>query len=395
MNKFVRKVTAAFKDRKNSTERKSANKEKKDSNEKKDLLKVTKKDRIRTFFNRRSPKKDECSSSSKTQMTVLDELAATKEMENLKKDLKHGSAYDQATKWSDLLLDKGIIGLEMEFEKLNKVVEKIESKGFDANAERNFSKEVICQDKQRVLLKNEANNYIHANYINTPNFNKHFICTQRPMLTTIESFYKMLLQEHVECVIMLCSFAESTEKKCAPYFPHLPTENPMKFGSITVKCITIEKMKYETNIIITTLAIIGAGKKQFFIKHYHWENWPDKDPPDSSLTIFNLLCLIRQYKKPIVVHCSDGVGRSMIFITIEYVLQKLIRGENCADFIDVIKEIRNQRAMAIRTVWQYILLNRLLLQFFQELNIVDMSQRLLEFIDDYDAYIKKHKDEKK
>uniref|UniRef100_A0A0R3S456 Protein-tyrosine phosphatase n=1 Tax=Elaeophora elaphi TaxID=1147741 RepID=A0A0R3S456_9BILA len=279
----------------------------------------------------------------------------------------------------------------MELEKLNKTMEKMGTKAFDANAERNFSQNVICQDKDRVFLKNDANNYIHANYISTPKFAKHFICTQRPMQSTIESFYKMLLQEEAQCVVMLCSFTENTEKNCPPYFPQAFNQQPMTFGSITIKCIISDSVKEEPDITITTLAITEVGKKQHVVKHYNWKNWPEVGFPDLSPTVFNLICAIRNSKKPIVVHCSDGVGRSGVFVTIEYVLQKLVRGENCADVIEVIKAIRNQRAMAISTPCQYIVLNRLLLQFLQQLNLVDMSQRLLEFIDEYDAYAKKHK----
>ncbi|EJD75045.1 protein-tyrosine phosphatase [Loa loa] len=282
-------------------------------------------------------------------MSVLEESAVTKEMDQLKKDLKNGPVRDQANKWSDSLFDKGVAGLEMEFAKLNKMVEKIGTKGFDANAERNLSKGIVCQDKNRVLLKNVTNNYIHANYINTPKFTKHFICTQRPMPTTVESFYKMLIQEEAQCVVMLCAFSEITEKSCSPYFPQSSTDKPMKFGSITVKCIVAEKMREEENITITVLGITDASKAQLVVKHYYWKNWPEKGFPDPSLAVFNLICAIRDSKKPIVVHCSDGVGRSGVFVAIEYILQKLLRGDNCADLIDVVKEIRNQRAMAINT----------------------------------------------
>ncbi|EJW79502.1 hypothetical protein WUBG_09590 [Wuchereria bancrofti] len=71
--------------------------------------------------------------------------------------------------------------------------------------------------------------------------------------------------------------------------------------------------------------------------------------PDPSFTVFNLLCAIRNFKKPIVVHCSDGIGRSGIFVAIECTLQRVLQGKSCADLIEVVKEIRNQRAMAIST----------------------------------------------
>uniref|UniRef100_A0A915Q0E6 Uncharacterized protein n=1 Tax=Setaria digitata TaxID=48799 RepID=A0A915Q0E6_9BILA len=329
--------------------------------------------------------------NSKTQATLIDEFATTKEMENLKKDLKSAPAHEQVTKWVDSLLDKGVAGLEMELEKLNNAVEKIGTVAFDANAEHNIDKEVICQDKHRVLLKDGANNYIHANYINTPNFNKHFICTQRPMITTTESFYKMIMQEQAEYIVMLGSITESTEKKCPLYFPQTVSDRPMKFGHITVKCIATENMKNENNVTGRMLEISRTGKKQHMVMHYHWKNWPERGFPEPTLTVFSLMCAVRNSKKPIVVHCSDGVGRSGVFVAVEYILEKLLRGESCSSGIDVVREIRTQRAMAVRTVSQYILLNRLLLRIFQEFDLVDMSQHLLEFIDDYDTYVRKHK----
>ncbi|CAG9530929.1 unnamed protein product [Cercopithifilaria johnstoni] len=337
--------------RKTGAQQKSTDKEKDDKKDKKDQQKTVEKKRKKTFFKILGKKKDEYSSSStKSQISVLDESATiTEEMDKLKKELKDGPARDQANKVSESLLDKGIAGLEMELEKLNKIIEKNGTKGFDTNAERNFSQDVICQDKDRVLLKNDANSYIHANYISTPKFPKHFICTQRPMQATIESFYKMLLQEEAKCVVMLCPLTENTDKNCPPYFPQSSTEKPMKFGSITIKCIFADEIKEEPDITITKLAINEVGKKQYVVKHYNWKNWPERGFPDSSLTIFNLICAIRNSKKPIVVHCSDGVGRSGVFVAIEYVLQKLERGENCADLAEVVKEIRNQRAMAIST----------------------------------------------
>ncbi|VDK79312.1 unnamed protein product [Litomosoides sigmodontis] len=349
MNKLVQKVAASMKFRKTSTEQKSSNVEKEDKKDGKEQQKTAEKRRRKTFFKILGKKKEDYSSlSTKTQISVLDESAEiTKEMNKLKKELTDGPARDQTSKWSDALLDKGIAGLEMELEKLNKTVEKIEAKGFDANAERNLSQDIICQDKGRILLKNDANNYIHANYVNTPKFVKHFICTQRPMQATIESFYKMLLQEEVQCVVMLGPFTESTGKNCPPYFPQSSTEKPMKFGSIAIKCIVADKMKEEPDITITTLGITAASNKQYVVKHYNWKSWPERGFPDPSSTVFHLICAIRNFKKPIVVHCSDGVGRSGVFVAIEYVLQKLAKGENCADLVEVVKEIRNQRAMAI------------------------------------------------
>lgn len=75
-------------------------------------------------------------------------------------------------------------------------------------------------------------------------------------------------------------------------------------------------MKEEEEITITTLAISEAGKGQLLVKHYHWKNWPERGFPEPSIAIFKLICAIRNFKKPIVVHCSDGIFLLISFIMI-------------------------------------------------------------------------------
>lgn len=65
-------------------------------------------------------------------------------------------------------------------------------------------------------------------------------------------------------------------------------------------------MKNEPDVRITTLDIKGTSDKKLTVKHFHWKNWPERGLPEPTLTIINLLCVIRTSKKPIVVHCSDG-----------------------------------------------------------------------------------------
>ncbi|VDK40610.1 unnamed protein product [Gongylonema pulchrum] len=133
-----------------------------------------------------------------------------------------------------------------------------------------------------------------------------YFSLQRPMETTVEIFYKMLIQEEVEYIVMLCNFTEKTEKKCPEYYPKSPSEKPMTFGTVTVTCCNANNLKTEVNVKITGLEIKGTGNKKHMVKHCHCQSWPERGFPEPTFTFMNLLCAVRGSKKPIVVHCSDG-----------------------------------------------------------------------------------------
>ncbi|ETN86776.1 Protein-tyrosine phosphatase [Necator americanus] len=74
-----------------------------------------------------------------------------------------------------------------------------------------------------------------------------------------------------------------------------------------------------------------------------------------------LLSRIRGTKKPIIVHCSAGIGRTGTIVAIEYILERMQAGVECATMCDLLKELRNQRAYTI----QNDLVSLLLSEHFQ------------------------------
>ncbi|KIH53286.1 Protein-tyrosine phosphatase [Ancylostoma duodenale] len=89
---------------------------------------------------------------------------------------------------------------------------------------------VICNDYTRVILKDgKGSDYIHANYVKGNNLLNTFICTQGPMLNTIEDFWRMIVCEHVAHIVMLCDTVEMGKNKCEQYWP-LSQDQKMEVG---------------------------------------------------------------------------------------------------------------------------------------------------------------------
>jgi protein tyrosine phosphatase len=85
--------------------------------------------------------------------------------------------------------------------------------------------DIPCLEATRVHLK--AENFIHANYINSVSNSKRFIATQAPLDNTVQDFWRMIIEEESEVswiwsqsfIFQVIVMLENDMKKCAVYFP--------------------------------------------------------------------------------------------------------------------------------------------------------------------------------
>lgn len=80
---------------------------------------------------------------------------------------------------------------------------------------------------------------------------------------------------------------------------------------------------------------IIQGSEQRIVRHFHFTTWPDFGVPNPPQTLVRFVRAFRDRigtdQRPIVVHCSAGVGRSGTFITLDRILQQI----NTSDFVDI------------------------------------------------------------
>lgn len=86
----------------------------------------------------------------------------------------------------------------------------------------------------------EVDNYINANYIRSARQRHLFIATQGPLETTFLNFYRMVWQEKVSMVFMLCPLKEDDKKKCSEYWPHEGTDQVLEIEGQFI--ITFEEL---------------------------------------------------------------------------------------------------------------------------------------------------------
>ncbi|GMT01383.1 hypothetical protein PENTCL1PPCAC_23557, partial [Pristionchus entomophagus] len=84
-----------------------------------------------------------------------------------------------------------------------------------ANPGKNRYRDIFCIEPSRVVLngKEVTRDYINANWVRGPPFLNDFICTQGPLEGTMNDFWRMVVQENVGYIVMLCDLIELGKKK--------------------------------------------------------------------------------------------------------------------------------------------------------------------------------------
>lgn len=184
---------------------------------------------------------------------------------------------------------------------------------------------VTLKDKGENASKTEK--FINADYIYdcyTKDPNPIFIATQAPIINCFGHFWRMIWQENVKNIVMLCTFNDTDKKnKCDLYWPENDASETYDYLKITLKNVVDNNVFFVVKLF--EIANTMTSETRLF-KHYYVKEWPDKKVPATEFTenlenLINVMITDNFYKKtnkntkgPIVVHCSAGIGRTGTFI---------------------------------------------------------------------------------
>ncbi|EFO18353.2 protein-tyrosine phosphatase [Loa loa] len=297
--------------------------------------------------------------------------------------------------------EKGMAGLASEYRKIDMEDAPFGShKAFLMNMSKNRYSDVLCVDETRVVLKigsAASGDYIHANYVLFSELQNKFICTQGPLQTTRDDFWRMVFQERAETILMLCRPSEDGKPKCAVYWPE--NGDKLELSTVDVEKVGEENSDFEILLFKVQLkdefkqSPSVSNKDPLVVKQYRWSTWPDRGIPshENAMIPLKLLSLVRNTGAPCVVHCSAGIGRTGTVVAIELGIRRFHDGRKL-DLAMLVKDLRKKRAQCIQTEIQYLYLSRVLTEYALSSGepLSDDVRRAAEsFLKEYDSKIKK------
>ncbi|XP_015930334.2 tyrosine-protein phosphatase 10D isoform X2 [Parasteatoda tepidariorum] len=230
------------------------------------------------------------------------------------------------------------------------------------NRPKNRFTNILPYDHSRVKLMpsddEEGSDYINANYIPGYNSPREFIVTQGPLHSTRDDFWRMIWEQNCRAIVMLTRCVEKGREKCDHYWPY--DTQPAYYGDIQV---TILNESQYSKWTISEFKV-SRGDQSRIVRHYHFTTWPDFGVPDPPQTLVKFVRTFRDRippdNKPVVVHCSAGVGRSGTFIALDHILQK-IQKHDYVDIFSIVYEMRKERVWMVQNEQQYICIHQCLM----------------------------------
>ncbi|XP_073823327.1 tyrosine-protein phosphatase Lar isoform X4 [Musca autumnalis] len=265
---------------------------------------------------------------------------------------------------------ESITGMEIEFKKLSNV--KVDSSKFvtanlPCNKHKNRLVHILPYESSRVYLTPihgvEGSDYINASFIEGYRYRSAYIAAQGPLQDTAEDFWRMLWEHNSTIVVMLTKLKEMGREKCYQYWPH---ERSVRYQYYVVDPIAEYNMpQYKLREFKVTDARDGSSRT---VRQFQFIDWPEQGVPKSGEGFIDFIGQVHKTKEqfgqdgPITVHCSAGVGRTGVFITLSIVLERM-QYEGVLDVFQTVRILRAQRPAMVQTEDQYHFCYRAALEY--------------------------------
>lgn len=93
------------------------------------------------------------------------------------------------------------------------------------------------------------------------------------------------------------------------------------------------------------------------VTQFHYLSWPENGVPPSTKSLLDFRRKVnRSYRGrscPIVVHCSDGSGRTGTYLLMDMVLNRIAKGAKEIDVAATLEHVRDQRVNMVKTKAQF------------------------------------------
>uniref|UniRef100_A0AC34FE00 Tyrosine-protein phosphatase domain-containing protein n=1 Tax=Panagrolaimus sp. ES5 TaxID=591445 RepID=A0AC34FE00_9BILA len=142
-----------------------------------------------------------------------------------------------------------------------------------------------------------------------------YICAQAPNDAAIDDFWRMIWQEKVKQIIMLCKTFENGELKCAQYWP-LTVGDTKKYGTVSVTNLKIATPEKE-HVFESSVLQVSVGTETYQLIQHRW---------------------------------------------LEVCLRNFMEGKDVSP-IEVLKDLRSQRPKMVQTEKQYLFVHKTIFEY--------------------------------
>jgi len=305
-----------------------------------------------------------------------------------------GSELAKSMDWLSTLCESGDIITMFQSLYRRKPTGKFEHSKFDNNVHKNRYRDISPYDDTRVILEDVNNDYINANYVNMEitgenAWTNRYIACQGPLPNTAVDFWTMVWEQKSTFIVMLTALMEGGRHKCHQYWPNLG--DTVSYGCWLIQTIRDDSSNESfafRDFVLHRCIVDEMGRATGVyetreIKQMQYIAWPDHGVPDDPTNFLDFVARVRktraEMKVPSIIHCSAGIGRTGVLITMETAMC-LMEANQPIYPLQIAQRMRNQRAMMIQTALQFKFVCVAIIRVYREgqLKYCDMGDSVNE-----------------
>lgn len=213
-------------------------------------------------------------------------------------------------------------------------------------------------DHSRVVLNHLANAE-GMDYINASTITDHdprapaYVAAQGPMQSTLAHFWQMVWEQGAVVLVALCRLQENGESSCARYWPE---EGAEVYHIYEVHLVSEHIWCDDYLVRSFYLKNLRTGETRT-VTQFHFLSWPQGGVPTSAKALLDFRRKVNKSYRgrscPIVVHSSNGSGRTGAYILLDLVLGRMNKGAREIDIAATLEHLRDQRAVLVATRQQF------------------------------------------
>lgn len=225
------------------------------------------------------------------------------------------------------------------------------------------AEEEFCFENTRVVISDETKLFIptNASYIDGFKDPDAYIVTRTPdSNSTTEKFWRMIWIHKTEIIVML---DRQEENWYGASFWDPDTESSLQFGKLNIKKFKTHQNHSSFDILRVEVTHEDVGT--LHVNYFIFRNWQRLNEAPLECELIDLIFMTRLYnqsavtpeslkgfKSPIVIHCSDGLQRSMVFCAVDIGISAIIeRGK--VNLYSIVSKLRKERYNCLHDVHDY------------------------------------------
>uniref|UniRef100_A0A0K0FXV4 IA2 (inferred by orthology to a C. elegans protein) n=1 Tax=Strongyloides venezuelensis TaxID=75913 RepID=A0A0K0FXV4_STRVS len=228
------------------------------------------------------------------------------------------------------------------------------------NLPKNRNQQILPYDESLVHLGSpNASPFIGKSYINASNIfdvnPKHpsYIAAESPLSATISNFWQMIWEKGVTIIVNLTTKEDMTVGRCEKYWPD---DGSKVYDNYEIHLVSEHIWSEDYMVRSFYLKNIITNETRT-VTQFHYLAWSENKIVPNQKTLLDFRRKVnksyRGHASPILVHCSEGLGRTGAYLLLDITANRITSGVKEINMAASLEYLRDNRNGAVKTEEQY------------------------------------------